>query len=60
MDKKFTEGLANAVHTEYENVRNLREEFIQCGADDYDITRLETIMCSLNYIYIDLSRRNGK
>ena len=57
MEGKFVEGLANATHAQLESVRNLREEFIQCGADEYDVTRLETIMGSLYYIYIDLSRK---
>lgn len=57
MEGKYVEGLTNAVHTQFESVRTLREEFIQCGADGDDVTRLETIMGSLYYMYIEMSRR---
>lgn len=56
MDKKFREGLANATMTEFENVRNLRAEFIHCGADKDHITRLEDALNTLYSIFLDITR----
>ena len=56
MDKKFREGLANATITEFENVRNLRAEFIHCGAGEDNIARLECALNTLYGIYLGITR----
>ena len=58
MDKKFINGLANQVMSEFENIKILREDFINCGAQKEHIDTLKETMKILLDIYFILTDKN--
>lgn len=56
MDEKFRQGLANRVKELHESVLSLREEFINCKADEDYITDTEALLDPLMGMYLDLTR----
>lgn len=60
MDEKFNQGLADQAMAEFENIKNLRIEFIQCKTDKRHIEILEEAMNNLYEIYLSLTRTDGK
>ena len=57
MEEKFKAGLANQAFTEFENVKNLREEFIGSGANADLVNELESVMDTLYSMYLTLTRK---
>lgn len=58
MDKKFINGLANQAMNEFENIKTLREEFINCGAPKKHIDTLKGSMRTFLDIYFNLTDKN--
>lgn len=57
MDKKFINGLANQAMNEFENIKTLREEFINCGAPKKHIDTLQGSMKAFLNIYLRLTEK---
>ena len=54
MEKKFKAGLANQVMTEFDNVKQLNEDFISCDAPMDMRIRLRGMMQELLEMYFNL------
>ena len=57
MDNRFINGLANQAMTEFENVKQLREEFINCGAPRKHVETLQGAMKAFLNIYLRLTEK---
>lgn len=55
MEDKIKVGLADSAMTEFDNVKNLREEFIKSGASKAQIDALQKMMQGLLDMYIELT-----
>lgn len=56
MEEKFKAGLANQAMKEFENIKNLREEFITSKAEKDHVDILEEAMMNFLSIYMDLTK----
>ena len=56
MEEKFKAGLANQVMEEFENVKNLRENFINSGARSRQIETLDEVLNKLFNMYLGLTK----
>lgn len=60
MDEKYRNGLANQVIDEFDNVRMLRETFLQSKACADKVNQLENIMSTLYSMYLDITRPDAE